>query len=63
MWRTDRAKYEQIVKQQVNLSKKDIPSDVDMAQNYHVTPPVAASPLDDDDFWDDSDNSDLSDDD
>ena len=57
MWRTDRAKYESIVKQQVQASKKNIPEGLDISSDahYQVKPPPAPSPLDDDDFWDDED--------
>ncbi|KAI8912638.1 putative ubiquitin conjugating enzyme [Gorgonomyces haynaldii] len=53
MWRNDRKKYEQIVKMQVEQSKKDIPEDLD--GSYVVKPPVQHSPVDDDDFWNDED--------
>lgn len=61
MWRNDRPKYESIVKQQVEKSKKNIPPGLDISADVHyqVKPPPAPSPLDDDDFWDDDDDEDL----
>jgi ubiquitin-conjugating enzyme E2 R len=50
MFRTDRDKYEAIVRRQVKESKANMPEGLDLT--YEVLPP-SASPVEDDSFWND----------
>ncbi|KAJ3101983.1 hypothetical protein HDU96_009796 [Phlyctochytrium bullatum] len=57
MWRSDRASYAKRVKEQVELSKKDIPPDLVMpktAEDFQIKPQVQVE--EDDNFWYDDDD-------
>lgn len=63
MYRQDPVKYAAIVKEQVELSKKDIPADVVMPCSaedlFTVKPPAPKADVEDDTFWYDDEDEDF----